>query len=493
MANQKYIPHNGKWTSSTFNALQAIQWGLNVRLRGLVVTSKAYTEPKYPNDTAAYPSGGVYPGGTGVNASNTLVTPTTPGAFIYQGITVQINDAISPIAVAGSPPYALTAVTASDDPTLSDITFAVESYTAGLELTKAVLAVTDNTGFNWTPATPLGIWELSQVIAANQLTSQELALLTVRDGNIDDANLLHAHRGTLRDQTAFETITNLDYNQFPHVPLGRNPVSADSYHIHKNLLTDNEITVLTGRGGIENADSEHTHAGLVDSAAFAALTGGPNSDASAYHYHPIGAHGNITNPHPTIVYVPQNTGSGTATINATNSTFTGSLALLLGPSTTGGPVNAVIGIQYKQFARFFFSTVTSAIGTNTVVGVPVTLQTELFTAGAPSGIVSPVLFGQSFTWKGCVFQVTIPEFGAVPFVTSLDPTNTLVGDTFSYHGVVAAATPLPGFPGCPVTPTPVLTGINVMHEKMLSRAPLKLVPVLDERYPEGGVFTCPYI
>jgi hypothetical protein len=89
--------------------------------------------------------------------------------------------------------------------------------------------------------------------------------------------------------------------------------------------------------------------------------------------------------------------------------------------------------------------------------------------------------------------VTIPEFGAVPFVTSLDPTNTLVGDTFSYHGVVAASSPLPGFPGCPVTPTPVLTGINQMQEKMLSRAPLKLVPVLDERYPEGGFFSSPYI
>lgn len=462
MANTKHIEHDGAYTSTTFNLARSIEWGANGRLRGLVATP---------------------------NAANTQVTPTTPGAFILSGIVVQINDAVSPVAVAGTPPYALTATTASDvgsDP----ITFAVESYTTGLELTKAVLAITDGTGFNWSPTVPLGIKEIADLANTNQLTTEELNLLTAREGTIDDASILHTHRGIIRDQVVFETLTNLDFNKLPHVPLGRAPVSADELHTHDNILTDAEIDALTARGGIQPADTEHTHAFLPSAEGYAAVFGGPTSDASDFHTHPIGAHGNVINPRPTLIYVPQNTGSGEATLDATDSTFTGSIALRLGASLQGGPIDSVIGIRYKEFARFFYSNVTSAIGTNTVVGVPVAEQTETFAPGNTSGVVAPIPFGQEFTWRGIKIKVTIPQFGAIPFV---GPTaNDSTGDFFSYHGIVAAATPLPGFPGCPVTPV-AESVTNVMQERLLSRAPLRLVPVLDERFPEGGFFSSVYI
>lgn len=462
MANTKHIEHNAPWLSSHFNTKTSIEWGANGRLRGL----------------EAVP-----------NAANTFVTPNL-GAFILGGIVVKIDTAVAAVPVSGPLPRCLTAFTPDDDNS-SAITFTVEFYDPVSLAGKAILSV-NASGNEWVSTTPLGIKEIADLATTKQLSEEELRLLTAQDGNIDAADTLHTHRGVIRDKVVFETLTGLDFDKLPHVPKGRPPVSADQLHTHNNIPTDAQFDAVFGRGGVQSADEEHTHDNLPTDEAFAATFSGPEVSASAWHTHDYHAHGNVIAQRPIIWYAPQNTGTGIAYIDATAGTFTGSLALILGSSITGGSIDRIVGIRYKEFTRFLYQNQTAAIGTNQVVGQPVTEVTELFAPGNPSGVVSKVPFNQEFTWRGIRFLIEVPTIGARPFVPPSVTDST--GDFFTFHGVVATTTTIPGFPGCPVgDQIGGAIGKTKMHERLLSFLPLRLVPVPDERFPEGGYFTLPYI
>jgi hypothetical protein len=200
-------------------------------------------------------------------------------------------------------------------------------------------------------------------------------------------------------------------------------------------------------------------------------------------------------------YAPQNRGNAEATINAQTSAFTGSLSLILGEAVTGGgltPSNGrIVGIKYKAFSRFMFDTITSNIGGNPDVGSPAVEVVELFNSTNPSGVTAAVPFNQEFTWRGIKFKVSTPAVGYIPLV--LPSNNDPEGDFFTWHAVVATTSLLdPDGQPCACLPSGIISGAAangdvIMHERMLSRFGIRLIPVLDGRVDEGGFGVSPYI
>lgn len=452
VAVTKWVPFYGPFTAETFHTWAHIIFGRNGRIRGM----------------RAIP-----------NASNTQVAIEVGddgGALFINGIVCFFpsTHVISPVPIVGGPPYALTAFTANALAG-SPITFAVESYNPAALTSKAILAVTDSSGFEWAPTPALGQGEISDAANTKQFTPEEERLLVARDGPIDVADSLHRHRIPIPKEV-FEAIFGHDYDKVPHPPKGTPPALADRYHTHEGILNDFELEALTPRGGITSADSMHTHDTLPSPEEFAAVFGGPNADASALHTHldMLQAHGLVANPRAAKKYVPQNVGTGQGRLNAAASVFTGSLSLILGESVVGSGVNRIIGIRYKEFALFMHSTLTAAIGGGTP-GLPLVEQTELFGPDNPSGILDLVQFNEIFTWRGIEMQVVVPEAGGTPFVLGT-PTRPK-GDFFTFHGIQAATLDKVG---SPAVETP-------MEEGLMCRAAPRYVIVLDERYP-GGAF-----
>lgn len=451
-AVSKWVPYYGPFTEATFSTLMHILFGRNGRIRGMIAT----------------PNAG--------NTQLTIEAGDEGGALIINGHEVfyPAGSVIAPVPIVGGPPYALTAYTPNALPS-SPVTFAVEPFVPAALTSKAVLKYSDSTGFNWTDTPALGLGELADAANTKQFTPEEEALLISRDGPIDVADTLHRHRVPVPKQ-AFEDIFNYDYDKVPHPPKATPPTFADNYHAHSGSMTDFEAECLTARGGITSADPQHTHDTLPTSAAHAAVFGGPASDANLYHRHPRQGHGVIANPNADKEYVPQNVGTGVGLLNAAQSSFTGSLSLVLGESTLGGGVNRIIGVRYKEFALFMHSTISAPIGGG-VGGLDLVEVTETFGPDNPSGVLDFVPFNTLFTWRGIEMRVTVPDVNVVPFV--LPTTNRPLGDFFTFHGVIAVSIDRAG---TPATET-------MMEERFMCRAAPRWAIVLDDRYPGGAYLT----
>ncbi len=466
MPGVKHIAVTGKYVGDTFNALTRALWGTSGRLRGLTITPVA---------------------------GNTAIT-VGPGAFIVNGITVEMTsvtqadaptaDANNRIPLSGLQPYGLIATTADANSTSPFVFSIVTNFSPSTPRPEAIIGYSDITGTIWTMSTPFGIDQIAFLKSAQQLTDEQLRLLTNIDGNLDNANSQHLHAGLISDKDAFEELTNLAF-AVPPVPLGRPPVFADKRHSHANLLTTAELDVLTARGGVSNADGQHLHAGLMTESQRQTLTGGPLIDATKLHDH-FGlrqASGIVINPNGTIIYVPQNNGEGTAQVRGLVSVFQGSIKLLVGSVTSGGLLVAIKGIRFKPNAKFWADASTSSFGAcdpTVVGGTPIAEYEELFIPGAVSGVVAPVLFGTVFRWRGIDIKVTAPPGGRA----------FTADDYFVYNGIVANTG---GDPAAGGAANGAPSDFLPAHERELSYAQLRLVGVIDNHLREGGFWSVPYL